>query len=104
MKPRHVYLLLCIAGFLAPYAVFLPWVAAHGLDPVLFVHQACATPIGIFFALDVVVAVLALFAFVGLDVAPVGWRARVAACVATLVVGVSFGLPLYLFFRTRAEQ
>ncbi len=32
MKPKSLYLLLCIAGTVLPYSQFLPFVQEHGVD------------------------------------------------------------------------
>jgi hypothetical protein len=32
MKLRHVYLFLCVVGFLLPYSQFVPWVMEHGFS------------------------------------------------------------------------
>jgi len=32
MKPKTLYLALCLAGVLLPYWQFLPWVLQHGLN------------------------------------------------------------------------
>ena len=60
MKPKQLYLILCVLGFLLPYSQFVPWIAAHGLDPVLFVRELLATRIGAFFAMDVIVSAIVL--------------------------------------------
>jgi hypothetical protein len=39
MKPRQVYLLLCVVGPVPPYWQFLPWVGIHGLNLRLFLNN-----------------------------------------------------------------
>jgi hypothetical protein len=63
MKPKAIYLALCLAGFIAPYSQFVPWLAEHGLDGRLFLQQLFANRTGIFFALDVVVSAIVLLRF-----------------------------------------
>ena len=53
MKPRTLYLALCIAGLLLPYSQFVPWVLQHGLNPALFARELFANRIGAFFGMDV---------------------------------------------------
>ena len=67
MKPKTMYLALCIAGTLLPYSQFLPFVLQHGLDVRLFVEQLFATPIGGFFGLDAIVSSVVLWVFVIVD-------------------------------------
>jgi hypothetical protein len=104
MRPRHLYLVLCVLGTLLPYSQFVPFVREHGLDLHLFVEQLFANRIGGFFAMDVLVSSIVLWVFVYLD----GYRYRVkhlwAPVIANLAVGVSLGLPLFLYMREARIQ
>ncbi|HEY8258668.1 MAG TPA: DUF2834 domain-containing protein [Gemmatimonadales bacterium] len=99
MTPKRLYLVLCILGTLLPYSQFLPFLREYGPDAGAFVGQLFANRISAFFGLDVVVSSLVLWAFVSIE----GRRAEVprlwAPIVATLAVGVSLGLPLFLYMR-----
>lgn len=101
MKPKTVYLLLCIVGFAAPYAAFLPWAIEHGLNGPLFLQHLFANRISAFFALDVVGSAVVLLRFSALE----SRRLHLPGCwlilAATLLVGVSLGLPLFLYLRER---
>ncbi len=99
MKTRHVYLVLCILGFLLPYWQFVPWVAEHGIPLRVFVHDLFANRIGGFFAMDVLVSALVLFVFVSTEGRRLEIGSRWLPIVATLFVGVSLGLPLFLYLR-----
>lgn len=95
----RVYLWLCVLGTLLPLSAFLPWFAEHGLDIPLFFAELFSTRIGGFAGWDVIVSALVLFVFVAVE----GGRLKVkplwAPVVATLAVGVSLGLPLFLLLR-----
>lgn len=99
MKPKTFYLGLCVAGTLLPYSQFLPFLREHGLDFRLFLEQLFANRIGSFFALDVVVSSVVLWALVFIEGRRAGMRHLWAPIVASLVVGVSLGLPLFLYMR-----
>ena len=101
MKPKTVYLLLCIVGFAAPYAAFLPWLAEHGLNGHLFFQHLFANRISAFFALDVVVSAVVLLRFSALESRRLRLHSRWMVLAATLLVGVSLGLPLFLYLRER---
>ncbi|WP_367990570.1 DUF2834 domain-containing protein [Vibrio sp. NTOU-M3] len=96
---KHLYLLLTFVGACIPYGAFLPWLLENGLNLPLLFQQAMSTPVSQFAWLDVAIAGVALLVFISVD----GQRHRVPkrwlAIVATLTVGVSFGLPLYLYLR-----
>ena len=101
MKPKSLYVLLCVVGTLLPYSQFIPFLQEHGLDVRVFVEQLFATRIGGFFGLDVIVSSVVLWVMVAVD----GGRARMnrlwLPIVANLAVGVSLGLPLFLYMRER---
>jgi hypothetical protein len=64
MKPRHLYLLLCVLGLLLPLSQFIPWLLEHGVDLARFINDLFANRISAFFGLDVIVSALALIVFV----------------------------------------
>ncbi len=101
MKPKSVYLVFCILGMVVPYAAFVPWVAHHGLDMRLFVQQLFANRISAFFGLDVLVSALVLLRFAAVESARRRIPRRWLVLLATLLVGVSLGLPLFLYLRER---
>src|SRR5437899_5999131 len=102
MKLRHIYLLLCILGVALPYWQFVPWVASHhGISLSLFVRELFATRIGGFFGMDVLVSAIALVVFAAAEGRRLQVRSRWLVIVAVLLVGVSLGLPLFLYLRER---
>lgn len=60
MKPKSIYLMLCIAGTALPYWYFIPFLREHGLDVRLFIEQLFANHISGFFGMDVLVSSLVL--------------------------------------------
>jgi hypothetical protein len=101
MRPSGVYLLLCVVGTVLPYAQFLPFLRAHGPDPRLFLSQLFASPVSGFFGVDVMVSAVVLWVFVLIEGRRLGIRRLWAPLAASLVVGVSLGLPLFLYLRAR---
>lgn len=101
MRLRHVYLGLCVLGLALPFWKLLPWIIDHGLNLSLLCQELFATRIGAFFGLDVVVSAVVLFVFILSE----GRRLAIALLwlpmIATLLVGVSLGLPLFLYLRQR---
>jgi hypothetical protein len=95
------YLIAALLGAAIPYAAFAPWLLAHGTDVSLLIQQGTANPISLFAWLDVIVAAVVLMVFVIADGRARQVRHWYLAVLATLVVGVSCGLPLYLYLRNR---
>lgn len=101
MNRKMLYLLLSLLGLALPYSQFIPWLFEHGLDIRLFVHQLFANRIGGFFGLDVLVSAIALIGFVRNEGTRLHIRRLWLPIVSTLLVGVSLGLPLFLYLRER---
>ncbi len=101
MKPKSVYLALCVAGTVLPYSQFVPFVMEHGLDMRLFIEQLFANRIGGFFGWDVIVSSVVLWVLVSVEGRRAGVKQLWAPIVANLAVGVSLGLPLFLYMRER---
>ena len=99
MKPRHVYLGLCFLGLLLPNSLFYPWLIEHGPNPQRFVQDMFANGVSAFFGVDVVVSAIALGAFVLVESARLRLNRGWLPILATLLVGMSLGLPLFLYRR-----
>ena len=101
MRPRHLYLTLCLIGTGLPLAAFLPFLRTPGAGPNLFLTQLFATPVSGFFGWDVVVSSLVLWTLVLVEGRRLAMRGLWAPIAANLLVGVSLGLPLFLYMRER---
>jgi hypothetical protein len=101
MKPRHFYLVLCAVGVVVPNAPFLQWLRDHGLDPRLFLHDLFANGVSSFFGLDVLLSALVVCGFVLIEGRRLRLRRLWLPIAAVGFVGVSLGLPLFLYQRQR---
>ena len=101
MKVKNLYLVLCIAGTALPLLPLMPFIREHGLDLHLFIQQMFATPVGGFFSLDVIVSSVVLWVLVAVDGRRAAMNHLWAPIAANLAVGVSLGLPLFLYLRER---
>jgi hypothetical protein len=100
MKLRHLYLFLALIGLILPYSQFVPWIIEHhGLNMPLFIGDLFANRISGFFALDVIVSAIVLISFIETEGRRLGMRLLWLPIVAVLLVGVSLGLPLFLYLR-----
>ena len=101
MKPKSIYLALCIVGAIVPYAVFLPWVGVHGLDMGLIVRELFSNRVSASFAADVILSSVAFWTFVAIEGRRAAVRRLWIPVAANVVVGLSLGLPLFLYMRER---
>jgi hypothetical protein len=104
MNVKNLYWGLCIPGIILPYSSFVPWFLNHGFDIPLFVSELFSTPIGSFFGWDVIVSTLVLFVFVYAEKKRLKIKLWWLSIAATLCVGVSLGLPLFLAMREMAME
>jgi len=104
MSRKILYLVLCVLGFALPYSQFVPWVIEHGLDMRLFVQQLFANRIGGFFGMDVLVSAVTLIGFMRSEGTRLKMRRTWLPVVSVLLVGVSLGLPLFLYLREREME
>jgi len=93
------YLSLCLLGFALPYSQFIPWVLEHGLDMPLFLRQLFANRISGFFGVDVLISAVTLIGFIRTEGARLKMRKLWLPLASVLLVGVSLGLPLFLYLR-----
>lgn len=98
---KYAFLALAVWGVIHPMTYFLRWFAQNGFDPGAMLqawHTNAATS-GLVW--DLTIAALALTLWVLVET----WRSRdwprLIAIPATFLIGVSCGLPLYLYLRLR---
>ena len=99
MKTRYVFLICCVLGLMLPYSQFVPWIFEHGLNLTLFFRELFANRISAFFAMDVILSAIVLILFIQNEGKRLQVRRLWLPTLGTLVVGVSFGFPLFLFLR-----
>lgn len=101
MSPlRMIYLALALWGAIHPMAYFVAWFRANGvsLPGMLAAWHANAATSGLVW--DLTIAAVALTVWIAAEVGVRrNWLALVAIP-ATFGIGVSCGLPLYLFLRS----
>src|ERR1043166_7834552 len=106
MKLRHLYLLFAAIGLVLPSSQLIPWLAEHHeLNMSVFLRDLFANRIGAMFALDVMVSAVVLILFIQSEGKRLAMRLLWLPILGTLIVGVSFGFPLFLYLRqVRLEQ
>ena len=94
---KNLYLGLAIIGLILPYSQFVPFILDNGLNLSLIIHEITAYRLSAFAWLDVVVTAIAVIAVIVQEKNKLQrWWLPV---VATLLVGPSCGLPLYLYMH-----
>jgi hypothetical protein len=104
MNKKTIYLVLCVLGTAVPYSQFVPWLWQHGLDLRLFAHEMLANRIASFFVADVVMSAVVVLVFLRMEASGLRMRRRWLVPIALVTVGVSLGLPLFLYLRQWAIE
>ncbi|HME89320.1 MAG TPA: DUF2834 domain-containing protein [Chthoniobacterales bacterium] len=100
MKVRYLYLIFALIGLILPYWQFIPWIAEHhALNMSIFFRELFANRISAFFAMDVIVSAIVLISFIQTEGKRLQMRLLWLPTLGTLFVGVSFGLPVFLYLR-----
>jgi hypothetical protein len=102
MSPlRMIYLALAVWGAIHPMYYFIQWFSENGVDIMGMVDAWHANAASSGLVWDLTIAAIALTVFVIAEVAVRRNWIGLIAIPATFCIGVSCGLPLYLFLRTR---
>ena len=98
---KNVYLILAILGFIAPYYFFLQVPPENLLDLPALIQPLFANHFMRGLAMDLTISVIAFWVFVFAEANRLQIRHAWLYVLATLMVGLSFALPLFLYFRER---
>ncbi|MGE4457118.1 MAG: DUF2834 domain-containing protein [Arcobacteraceae bacterium] len=99
VKMKYLYLLLCILGVFIPYWQFILWLSANGINMTLFFNQILQSRLSLFAWTDVVLSAIVLIVFIVNESKRLKMKQPWVPIIGTLFVGVSFGLPLFLYLR-----
>ena len=97
---KKIYAALAVAGFLLPMSPFALFVRDHGLDLRAFVTQIFANYAASTFAYDLLFSCVIFWVVLYRSRVPHRWL----YVAMTLLVGLSFSLPMFLFARERQSD
>ena len=101
MTKRNIYLILAVIGFIAPYYFFLQLPAENGFDLPLLMRPLFANNFMKGVAMDLTISVIVFWFFMFTEANKLQIKNPWLYLLATLPVGLSFALPLFLYFRER---
>ncbi len=101
MSRRNIYMVLMVLGLVVPYLFFFQFFTANGLNIGLLVQQALVNPVSIAFTVDLVISTVVFWIYVFSEANKLQMRNTWAYVLASLAIGLSFALPLFLYFRER---
>jgi hypothetical protein len=101
MKKKNIYLILAILGFIAPYYFFVQVPPENLLELPVLIQPLFANNFMKGVAMDLTVSVIVFWVFVFIESSRLQIKNPWLYLLATLLVGLSFALPLFLYFRER---
>ena len=104
MTKKNIFLVLAILGFIAPYYFFLQLPTENGFNLPLLVQPLFANNFMKGVAMDLTVSVIVFWVYVFTEANKLQMKNPWLYLLATLLVGLSFALPLFLYFRERTLE
>ena len=98
---KNLYLVLTLLGLVLPYYFLFQFLGTFGFDIPILIGQLFESDISTFFAVDLILAVAAFWVWMMTEAAKLHMKNAWLYIAATLTVGLSFALPLFLYFRER---
>ncbi len=98
MNRKTIFLILTIIGFIAPYYFFLQ---ARGFDLNAVFQLFAASKILSGTAMDLLISVVVFWFFMFTEAKKLEMKNSWVYLLATVLVGLSFALPLFLYVRER---
>jgi antibiotic biosynthesis monooxygenase (ABM) superfamily enzyme len=98
---KNIYVVLALLGLLIPYYFLFRFLGSNGLDIALLFQQLFANNISTFFAVDLVISILVFWIYMFAEANKLQMKNSWLYLLASLLVGLSFALPLFLYFRER---
>jgi hypothetical protein len=96
---KNFYLLMAIIGTVIPWLFFAQFINAEGLNIPLFIKSLFVNGAAGGFSADVLISAVTFWVFAYRDTRERNVRYWWLIIPATLTVGLSLSLPLYLFLR-----
>ena len=101
MSRKSVYLTLALIGLFVPYYFFLKFLATEGINVPLLLNQLFSNNIMTFFVVDLIISVIVFWIYMTAEANRLQMNNSGLYILASLFVGLSFALPLFLYFRER---
>jgi uncharacterized protein DUF2834 len=101
MTKKNIFLVLAILGFIVPYYFFLQLPTENGLNLPLLIQPFFANNFMKGAAVDLTISMIVFWFFMFVEANKLQMKNPWVYLLATFLVGLSFALPLFLYFRER---
>jgi len=96
---KNIYLILAAIGLLVPYYFLFKFLGANGFNVALLLDQLFANHISTFFAADLIISIIIFWIYMIAEANKLQMKNWWLYILASLTVGLSFALPLFLYVR-----
>lgn len=104
MNNKNLYLVLSLIGLVLPYWFLFNFLKSNGLNVALLIEQLFANSISTFFAVDLIISIIVFWVYMISEAIKLQMKNWWLYIFASLTVGLSFALPLFLYFRERKME
>jgi hypothetical protein len=98
---KNIYLSVALIGLFVPYYFLFQFLRANGFDIPLLIEQLFANQISTFFAVDLIISIVIFWMYMIPEANQLQMKNSWLYILASLTVGLSFALPLFLYFREK---
>ena len=98
---KNVFLILAIIGFIVPFYFLFLFLSANGFDLSLLVQQIFANNAFIAFVADLSISIVVFWIYMFAEANKLQMKNAWLYFLASSLIGLSFALPLFLYFRER---
>lgn len=99
---KRIYLFSAILGFIVPYYFLVSFLFDYGFNLPFMLESLFANDVSTFFAVDLIITAIVFLMFSYVESTRMGLGQWWPYLLATLLVGPSFSLPLFLYRREGA--
>lgn len=103
MNVKNLYLAIIMISIAAYFTTVVPQLAAHGFDPMAFMHALMTTPISTGMTLNVLIACVCLIVLNHTEGKTLGIKTWIPT-LAFSFFGIATGLSVYLYLRERVKE
>jgi len=98
---KTIYLVFTFLGLFLPYYFLIAFLRIYGFDLPLLIQQIFANQISTFFAVDLIISIFVFWLYMYHEATKLKMKNWWIYILASLTVGLSCALPLFLYFRER---
>ena len=98
---KNLYLVLSILGLVAPYFFLFQFFSITEFNSPIMNASLFANEATTFFAVDLIISIVVFWMWLFAEVKRLQMKNSWLYMLASLAVGLSFALPLFLYFRER---